>query len=322
MKEAWVLPLTLGAVATTAIAIGLIMSYSMKQSNLFESTDLFQRDMDKPCLWIFYDTSIPNARAYSDFHSRSSRALNLPFMNLCYESIAKHNAGTYRIQAISGLADLAELLGGWEQLPEKFQNPLLTLEPADTAWVRAAVLAKFGGLWVAPTTICLKPFGTLPNKPVFFGSDSDETFVGTAGTVVPNFQVAWSPKPNDPLWAAWEAKARARLSSSGGGDTARSADKWEFVALSNQFPELEVRPLAEVSRKGAAGRRIQIEDLLASGQEGDLPFTISCLGIYVPIPWPELKVRRAYGWFLRMSEDQIAESDLVIRDLYKISGVI
>jgi len=321
MKD-WIMPVTIGLVALVAIAAGASVTQGMIGNNPFEATDLMKRGLGLPVIWVFLDTSIPNARQFSDFGARSSRALNLPFLNLCYESIAKQNSSQYRIQAISGLADLAELLGGWDELPEKLKNPLATLEPADFAWIRAAVLAKFGGLWVAPATICLRPFGKLPEKPVFFGTDSDETFVGTAGTSVPNFQVAWSPKPHEPLWDAWEIMAKNRLNKSGGGDTARAAHKWEFLALAARFPEIDVRPLAEVGRKGLAGRRIQIEDLLAAGQEGDLPFEIGPLAVYVPLPWPELKDRRAFGWFLRLSEDQIAESDLVIRDLYRAAKVI
>jgi len=315
------MPLTIGIVAVVAIAVGASVSQGMISNNVFEAIDLTKRGMDLPCIWVFLDTSILNSRQHYDFGARSSRALNLPFLNLCYESIARQNASQYRIRAISGLAELAELLGGWKELPEKLQNPLVTLEPADFAWIRASILAKHGGMWVAPTTICLKPFGKMPEKPVFFGTDTDETFVGTAGTPVPNFQVAWSPKPEDPLWVAWEAISKKRLNKSGGGDTARSADKWEFLALAARFPDIEVRPLAEVGRKGSAGRRIQIEDLLAAGQEGDLPFEIGANAVYVPIPWPELRNRSNFGWFLKMSELQIAQSDLVIRDLYKAAGV-
>lgn len=320
MKD-WMMPLTIGIIAVVAIAVGATVSQGMVSNNVFEATGLTKRGMDLPCIWVFLDTSILNSRQYSDFGARSSRALNLPFLNLCYESIARQNASQYRIRAISGLAELAELLGDWKELPEKLQNPLATLEPSDFAWIRASILAKYGGMWVAPTTICLKPFGKMPEKPVFFGTDSDETFVGTAGTPVPNFQVAWSPKPEDPLWVAWEAISKKRLNKSGGGDTARGADKWEFLALAARFPDIEVRPLAEVGRKGSAGRRIQIEDLLAAGQEGDLPFEIGANAVYVPIPWPELRNRSNFGWFLKMSELQIAQSDLVIKDLYKAAGV-
>ena len=321
MKD-FAMPLTLGIVGIVVIAIGAIVSQKIINVNPFEVKNLFERDMDKPILWVFYDTSIPNARQYSDFGTRSSRALNLPFLNLCYESIVRQNSSVYRIEVVSGVAGLSERLGGWKELPEKFQNPLVTLEPSDIAWIRAALLAKYGGLWVSPATICIQPFGSLPNKPVFFGTDMDESFAGTAGTTVPNFQVAWSPSPDQPFWKAWEAKSRQRLNTSGGGDTARAAHKWEYLALTSMYPDIEVRPLAEVGRKGASGRRIQIEDLLSAGQEMDWPFEISALGIYVPLPWPELRDRRAFGWFLRMSENQIAESDLVIRDLYHQAGVL
>lgn len=316
-----IMPLTIGLIAVVAIGIGAGISQGMINKNPFEAKDLFKRGMNLPAIWIFYDTSIPSARLSADFSSRSSRALALPFLNLCYESIAKQNGSQYRIEAISGLAGLAEKLGGWDQLPNKLQNPLVTLEPADFAWIRASILNKYGGLWVAPATICLKPFGTLPNRPVFFGTDPDESFSGTAGTNVPNFQVAWSPVPNHPFWAGWEAKSKNRLDSSGGGDTARGDHKWEYIALANMNPDIEVRPMAEVGRKGASGKRIQIEDLLAAGQEGDMPFKIGPLGIYVPLPWPELRDRRAFGWFLKMSESQIAESDLVISDLFHKAGV-
>jgi len=321
MKD-WMMPLTIGLVGVIAIGLGAAVSHQMVSNNPFEVKGLMQRGMDRPAIWIFYDNSIPNARQGADFNTRSSRAINLPFLNLCYESIARHNANEYRIEAISGLAGLADKLGGWDKLPQKLQNPLVTLEAADFAWIRASVLNKHGGLWVAPATICLKPFGKLPNKPVFFGTDPDESFAGTAGTNVPNFQVAWAPVPNHPFWAGWEAKSKARLDSSGGGDTARSADKWEYLALAAMNPDVEVRPMAEVSRKGAAGRRIQIEDFLASGQEGSMPFEIGSLGVYVPLPWPELRDRRNFGWFLRMSEDQIAESDLVITHLFSKAGVV
>jgi len=312
---------TIGIVTLVALGVGATMSQGMINQNPFEATDLLKRAAGLPIIWVFLDTSIVNSRNYADFGSRSSRAINLPFLNLCYESIARQNT-LYQVKAISGLAGLAELVGGWDQMPEKLKNPLVTLEPSDYAWIRASVLAKYGGLWILPSTICIKPFGQLPNKPTFFGTDSDETFVGTAGTVVPSFQVMWSPKPEEPLWVAWEALSRKRLNTSGGGDTARAADKWEFLALAARFPDIEVRPLAEVGRKGAAGRRIQIEDFLAAGQEGVLPFEISATAVYVPLPWPELRDRRAFGWFLKMSEEQIAESDLVIRDLYRIAGVI
>jgi len=60
-----------------------------------------------------------------------------------------------------------------------------------------------------------------------------------------------------------------------------------------------------------------VEHLLAAGQEGDLRFQVTKEALYVPIPWKEINERRMFGWFLRMSEDQILSSDLAISDLLR-----
>jgi hypothetical protein len=79
-------------------------------------------------------------------------------------------------------------------------------------------------------------------------------------------------------------------------------------------------PNAELTRK-AGGRKIELEDLLASGTEGVLPFEIPKESLYVPFPWPELLERRMFGWFLRMSEEQIKESDLAVTYIFKMANV-
>ena len=81
--------------------------------------------------------------------------------------------------------------------------------------------------------------------------------------------------------------------------------------------DVNVLRLPEVSRKGGNRRRIELEDLLAAGTDGVAPFKIPESGIYIPIPYPEILERENFGWFLRMSEDQIMESDLVISYLFR-----
>jgi hypothetical protein len=145
--------------------------------------------------------------------------------------------------------------------------------------------------------------------------------VGGAGTAAPSLRVVWVPRKEHPVWVAWERKARGRLEKRGGGSEFRRdemADAVEAQAAAAAAGEpMERRPTAELSRKGAAGRRIQLEDLLMAGQEGDLPFDLKPCVNYVAIPWPELKERRAFGWVLRQSEEQILESDLVISTLFR-----
>jgi hypothetical protein len=73
--------------------------------------------------------------------------------------------------------------------------------------------------------------------------------------------------------------------------------------------------MAELGRT-AAGKRIQIEDILAAGQDGVLPFAVGS-AVYLPVPWPEILERRAFGWFLRLSEEQILSSDLAISSILR-----
>jgi hypothetical protein len=88
-------------------------------------------------------------------------------------------------------------------------------------------------------------------------------------------------------------------------------------AIMAHHSHVEIRPTAELTRKGAAGRRIQLEDILAGGQDGEFALQVSRDTVYLPIPWPELEQRRNFGWFLRMSEEQILDSDLAISALLR-----
>jgi hypothetical protein len=64
MKD-WMMPLTIGLVALVAIGLGATVSQGMISNNPFEAKDLFERGMRRPYIWVFYDTSIPNARKYA-----------------------------------------------------------------------------------------------------------------------------------------------------------------------------------------------------------------------------------------------------------------
>jgi len=313
--------LILGILFIVAFIVGVYYSDALRKHNPFMDKHLLQRGLDKPTIWLYYDTSDVNSRQWLDFGARSSRALNMPFLNLCYESIVKHNHKDYRIEVIGGLTGVAELLGGWEHLPPGLRDPISPVKEAELNYLRAAILAKYGGLWLSPYCVCLKGFGELPsNKSVFFGTDLDETYAGENGTAVPGLRAIWSPEPNHPMFKEWAAVAYTRVAQKRGGDQIRGDPKWDFVRFSTEYVHtgIVVDPHAEGMRK-KNGKRLQLEDLLASGTDGDLPFDVHDYNVYIPFPWPELRDRRIFGWFLRMSESQIMNSDLAITYLLQRS---
>lgn len=309
--------LILGTLFIVAVGVAFFYAKDLIKNNPFMDKHLLKRGMEKPPIWLYYDTSDVNSRQWLDFGSRSSRALNMPFLNLCYETIVKQNSEDYRIEVIGGLTGVAELLGGWDQLPPGLRDPISPVNQAELNYIRAAILAKYGGLWLSPYSVSLKGFGKLPeDKTVFFGTDLDETYAGASGTAVPGFRAIWSPKSNHPMFKEWTAVAYARVAQKRGGEQIRGDEKWDFVRFTTEYAGtgIVVDPAAEGMRK-KDGRRIQLEDLLASGTDGNLPFDLCAYTIYVPFPWPELRDREVFGWFLRMSEQQIMDSDIAIKYL-------
>lgn len=302
-------------VLVTAVIGGWLITNQIRDDDSMQDVTNLTKGMDKPILWVYVNDSDVNSRWWSDFGDRSAHVLNVPFLNLCYQSIVKGCAADYRLEVIGGLSDLATRMGGWSALPTPLQNSQKIVNEPELNWIRAAVLAKWGGLWVSPSTVFLKQLGPLPpDRTVFFGTDTDVTVSGAAGTPVPGLRVVWAPAPDLPLWVSWEKKVRARLERRSGGSEFRHDEKSDLADALTSGP-VEVRPMAELGRT-AAGKRIQLEDILAAGQDGVLPFAVGS-AIFLPVPWPELLERRAFGWFLRLSEEQILSSDLAISSILR-----
>lgn len=304
------------SVGILAISVFLGNQYRIhKQKNTFEDPDLIKRGLDTPTIWIYCDDTQVNSRLWADFGARSSRVYNMPFLNLCYQSIVKAAGGRYHVEVIAGLADAERRLG---YLPTPMRNKRIPLRSEEMTYLKIAFLEKFGGLWLGPATVCLKQFPELPkDNVVLFGSDPLETYAGTGGTVQPNQHCMWSPAPHHPFFVTWKSLLEPRVEEQHGGREIRNDSRWDALFSGSSRQDVIVMPNAELTRK-AGGRKIELEDLLASGTEGDLPFDIHPETIYVPFPWPELLQRRMFGWFLRMSEEQIKESDLAVTYLFQM----
>jgi len=235
MSPIHTLLLILVLLCIAAAIYGFLYSEHLLVINPFLDKKILERGMDKPVIWLYYDDSDVNSRQWYDFGARSSRALNIPFLNLCYESIVKQNKNEYRIEVIGGLTGAAELLGGWDQLPTGLRDPKAPVNEAEMNYLRVAILAKFGGLWLSPYSVSLRGFGVLPkDKVIFFGTDLDETYAGSAGTNVPGFRALWSPKPNHPMFKEWAAVTYQRVAEKRGGAQIRGDAKWDFIRFSTE----------------------------------------------------------------------------------------
>jgi hypothetical protein len=304
------------AILLAAVTAAAYAAYRNKNS--FYDDKLLERGLELPAIWIYVDDTDVNSRWWTDFGARSSRVLNLPFLNLCYQTIVAAAGQRYRVEVIGGLADAERRLGG---LPEPMRNKRLPLRDEEMTYLKVAFLEKFGGLWMGPATICLRAIPMLPNdKIVLFGSDPLETYAGREGTFLPNQHAMWSPKPHHPFFTQWCNILTTRIEEQHTGKEIRYDKNWDILFVGTGKQDVIMMPAAELTRK-KNGRKIELEDLLAAGTEGVLPFDVPADAIYVPFPWPELLERRMFGWFLRLSEEQVMESDLVATHLFRAAGI-
>ena len=308
--------ISLGLLSVSVILGNLYRKH--KVSNSYQDPKFIETGLNTPTIWIFINDTDVNSRVWADFGARSSRVYNMPFLNLCYQSIVNSAGTKYHVEVIGGLADAERRLG---YLPTPMTNKRIPLRSEEMTYLKIAFLEKFGGLWISPATICIKEFPELPkDKVILFGSDPLETYAGPQGTVMPNQHAMWSPKPNHPFFTTWKKMLEPRIEEQHGGREIRNDSRWDALFSGSSRNDIIVMANAELTRK-SSGRKIELEDLLAAGTEGDLPFTIHPDTIYIPFPYPELLQRRMFGWFLRMSEEQIKESDLAVTYLFKLARV-
>jgi len=265
-----------------------------------------------PTLWIFYNDSEVNTRQWWDFGARTSHAINIPLLNILYERIVRHNGKDYQVEVLGGLTAVAQKLGGWEALPTNMRSSKAKVSTAEEDWIRAAILAKFGGLWISGSVISLKSVGKLPSDSIVaFGQDD----VPMYGSKVPGFRALWVPSAGHPMMVEWEARIRSRLDTQLGGKQFRGDAKSDWVALSPG--QKIVWNDGELGRNPKTNKKLELEDIFASGTEGRIPFEIPATSSYIVVPYDDLINRRLLGWVLRLNEQQFMESDLAISHILR-----
>ena len=297
-------------VGMVLIGVAFAAFWEMKngvKKNTEITPEMLCKGLERPYIWIYYDNSQVNSRDWSDFEARSSRAINIPILNLFYESIVKANGDTYRIEVIGGLQGVMELLGE-DAMPKSLRNLRASVGLAQMDWIRTAVLAKYGGLWLSPSVVCVKGFGQLPDKVVAFGQDDKPMY----GTSVPGFRALWSPKQGHPLFVEWEERCRTRLDTMLGGLQIRGDSKSDWFDLI-ESNDVEHRLYDELSRDPSSHKKLELEHIFAKGKPLHVPECVK----YIVVPYDDLTNRTMFAWILKNSEEQILESDMAISKLLR-----
>jgi hypothetical protein len=271
------------------------------------NTDSLKIGLQYPKIWLFYNDSEVNAREWADFGARGSRVLNIPILNLFYQSIVVANPD-YKVEVINGVTGVKELLGE-ESLPVNLRRFGASVNVAEEDWIRTAILAKFGGLWLSPSVVALKGFGSLPDKIVAFGVDDVPMYSSSC----PGFRALWVPRPSHPVMVEWEQVIKNRLNTQLGGLQVRGDAKSDWMSLCKKDI---IMSKGELGRNPKTQKKLELEDIFAT-HIGMPRFEVPCDAVYMVVPFKDLMDRRQFGWVLKSSEEEILGSELVISEILR-----
>jgi hypothetical protein len=294
------------------LLITLVLVFQYKKNQLNES---FANELiAKPSLWWIVDTDI-NSRHWWDFGARNSIHPNKGYLKIALECAEKTQGMDFFVQVLLGRKAVSDVLE---------RSGVIIPSHIETApvhiwqnWAMANLLATKGGLaMIGDSTLCVGPsFGKLVFSvpAATFGISSNETSALPGSQhVAPSPWVGWSHQPLHPGWKmaaeTWNAILHA-------GPTAWSAaeSRRESVRIWNEQKNLGVKCLQTLEGgRNPDGSERTMEDLFARVSEPQDPKTIVPANtVYIPYDGDALARMHRYSWFVRMSKDQILESDFI-----------
>jgi hypothetical protein len=265
-------------------------------------------------LWWYVDDSQVNGRQWLDWHNRSTREPNEPYLKVVQAKAIYLWSDEFEIEPVIGrVAALDRLRAAGCDIPDGADRcpPALWMP-----WCRAAFLSRLGGLWMDGSVI---PMGTgaelkarlAGTDSLAFGVDPDEGLAtGEATLPAAGRSAGWAATPGHPVWSGLSRDVGALIAAgdqSWGAPVARRALRtlWDRHCSG----VLRVDRKAEVSRD-RYGRRLELDVLLGQTEWVD---GSTEGGLWVPLPDGRDALERAspWLWFLRMSASQIHESEFV-----------
>lgn len=266
----------------------------------------------KPTLWWFVDEET-NSRSWWDFGARNSRLPNRGYLQIALEAVQATQAFDFQVQPLYGRAAVSRVISeAGEEVPMNVEQLPLRLW---RQWAVANLLAAKGGLaMVGDSTLCVGSFAPRVKDAAaaVFGISPDEprAVPGMNRSVPSGSWVGWSVRPHHPAWdyaaATWNRLANAGPTAWSAADARRLGDSIWSTQIRHGIVQFQD---AEGSRK-SNGMQLTAEDFLQKQVNPRDPKTVLDANVlYVVLDGYALVREHRYSWFVRMSREQIMESN-------------
>ena len=278
----------------------------------------------KPYLWIHLhndDTNIPdvNGRSWLSFSSRNTKDFNQPYQYLTIKSIIDKCGDDFNVCLIDD-SSFKKILPEWTLNLNNIANPIRTHL---RLLALSTLLNIYGGLIVPSSFICfksLKPIydSNISNNKMFVGEFLNRTYHSTefSQNLLPYTYFMGCNANNDIMMEF--IKYQEVLNSSDFGaqmDFLGNINIW----LNNAINKQQINNIDGyyIGTKKSSGEPILVDELVGSSF---ISLHNDVFGLY--IPWNELITRTALQWFVRLSPQQVLESNTIISKYLLIGNTI
>ena len=277
----------------------LIKKYLLNDSTLARS--------DKPIMWVHvtFDT---NARRWSSFYSRNTKCFNQPYQYLTIKSIVDHCGDSFNVCLIDDKT-FNKVIPGWSTKIANLPNPL---RPHLRELAMAKLLYYYGGITVPSSFICMRNLNSLYNMglsstSMFCGELVSSSDVASYTDFFPSNKLMGCNKESE-LMEKYINYLERIISSDYTNEMefTGETDKWLYEGVRSKEIMLLDAKYFGVKQKG--GQMVLLDDLLDDDDDFSIP---DCAyGLY--IPQDKLLLRTNLQWFVRLSPEQILNSNTVI----------
>ncbi len=249
----------------------------------FFYTSTFLKSSKRRKIWIYMDFE-RNSRLWESFGSRSSTKLNLSYMNLCIKSIIDWCSESYDIFIFSDI-DINEILE--EDFDYKKLSGELLEKYRHISLMK--ILNKYGGVMVPPSLFLKKSIKHIDNEKIWYVSDVNNLDNVNMSNRTASACFSGSNANNPQLQEYIEYLSKDS-----------NCHFEENYLVKHNIPYIDGKI---IGTKDLNDKKIMLEDLMSTQK---IIFSENNIGLYMP--HKELKKRKIYNWYCKMSEEQVLNS--------------
>lgn len=267
----------------------------------------------KPSLWIHVSKDL-NSRNWESFCARSSVKKNKPYIQVCIESVIKYNDDHFNIFLIND-ESFSKLMDDWDIILDNVPSPM---KEKVRHLGLCKLLYKFGGM-VVPSSflatcnlIKLYNEGIKENK-MFCAENVNKSSSQLDDEFLPDCKIMGCTKYNEKMGELCSYMMSVMEKDGTHESLFLGLEKQWLKEEANNY-RVNVVDGRLVGLKDVHNKHITLEDLMG---ESIISFDENKSGICVDEE--ELEKRTKYGWFNRLSKEQLFRSNTILGEQMLLS---